>query len=190
MSEEPEAEIAAFDICACDDGDNEAPDAQGWLRLNLDTGAAATVWPIGQNYGKEIKAVGEGPKFRTATGERLEAKRRVRVGGRGEWGQQIGLRGWETQVRKPLVAAGEVTDAGSLIVLDQKTGHIIGNEELKWKMRKLIETELAKDASNVVPVHKEKGVYNMYVKVQAKGGDICAAEDLDPWGFPRLGSPP
>ena len=51
---EPEAEVGAFDfdVCHFATGANlVVPDEEGWLSVNLDTGAAASVWPAEANYG-------------------------------------------------------------------------------------------------------------------------------------------
>ena len=199
-SGEPEAELQAFDICGVSQVNAADRDAWekcdgDWLRLTLDTGAAASVWPRSATYGEEVMPgkKQKPPRFRTATGELITAERRRKVRGRGEWGQRIGYSGWDTDVRKPLIAAGEVTGHGSLILLTDTGGHVIGNEVIKQKLLETLRVCLKQDSSNVVPVHKEGGVFNMYVKLDGKDDmDIGGQSDDDafeeePTGFPRQG---
>ena len=176
QSGEPEAEkdVGSFDLNAFDRSINnfEKPDESGWLKINLDTGAAASVWPSGIKYGKHIGGSGETiPSFRTATGECVPGEEHLRVQGAGEWGQTLGFQGWTTGVRKPLVAAGEVTAKDNIVLLDGQGGHVIGNKFLKEQIRWAVKNALEWDHSNVVPVHKEKGIYNMYLKVKGNKTD-------------------
>jgi len=196
---EPEAELQAFDICGVGFAEPEARDAWkkcdgDWLRLTLDTGAAASVFPKEATYGEYIpqKQSGKPPRFRTATGELISADTRRRVRGVGEWGQRVGYSGWDTEVRKPLIAAGEVTDFGSLIVLGKYGGHVIGNEKVKRAVMATLNECLRKDSTSTVPVHKEAGVFNMYLQLDGKDDtkDIGAQDDEMEDTFPEFDLPP
>jgi len=161
-------------------------------------------FPKSATYGEDIprKQCGTPPRFRTATGELITADSRRRVRGVGEWGQRVGYTGWDTEVRKPLIAAGEVTDYGSLIILGKHGGHIIGNGMVKKAVMATLRKCLREDASSTIPVHKEAGVFNMYVQLDGKDDEkeICGqSEDEDQLpefdmpltpprrGFPRQG---
>ena len=83
------------------------PDEEGWLSINLDTGAAASVWPAEANYGPMLPMPENVPTFKTATGECVRVVWRMTVNAEGEWGQRLGMEGWLAPVRKPLMSAGQ-----------------------------------------------------------------------------------
>ena len=84
LKEEPEAECSALELCAFDPApDIERPDGKGWLKMNLDTGAAASVLPLGSHYGVEVKTKVKAPRFKTATGECVTSERKLKITGRG-----------------------------------------------------------------------------------------------------------
>jgi len=194
---EPEAELQAFDICGVSTQRDSWEKCDGdWLRLTLDTGAAASVWPRSATYGEEVEPAKrqKPPRFRTATGELITADTRRKVRGQGEWGQRIGYTGWDTDVHKPLISAGEVTDHGSLIILSEAGGHVVGNEKIKRQLLEKLQECLKWDATSVIPVHKEAGVFNMYVKLDGEDDttkDIGGQSDdevlEEAEGFPRQG---
>ncbi|CAK0904033.1 unnamed protein product, partial [Prorocentrum cordatum] len=92
---EPEAEQNGLDIS----GDE-------WLRINYDTGAATTAFPLEFGDGLNLQQKGE---FRVASGDVIPDFGRVRVPGIDEHGNQRGISGAVTAVHKPLGSAAEVS---------------------------------------------------------------------------------
>ena len=115
-------DLSAFDLATCE----SLPLTGKWVALNLDTGAAKTVWPSHfESLGKLIPndKGGENPRFRTATGEIVDGGNRREIRAVSEFGAKFRLKGHTAPVHKPLLAAGESTDAGNDVWLSGDTGY-------------------------------------------------------------------
>jgi len=178
---EPEAEIAALDLCGL--GGSYDTENKTWLKMTLDTGAAASVFPVAYEHGEKVSTKGMmAPRFKTTTGERIGADTRRRVRGRGEWGQMLGFEGWNTEVHKPLIAASEVINGGSMVLLDATGSYAIGNKAIREKIMSYVNKLIESDYKDVVPVRQENGVFNMYVSVDSEENvaqDLCPADNED-----------
>jgi len=185
LDDQPEEEqggfdMGHFDICQLTTGSPEW-DAEGWIRMNLDTGCARSVYPMDAEYGKEGEAR-EPIKMKTASGEICETGCNYRVCGKGEWGEFLRVPGVKAPVHKPLTSAGAVADKGADMILNAKGGFIVhaGTPLLK-ELRAAQERILRKHKYvGTTEVHKERGVYNFYVqgpKRPATPKDVCAGDE-------------
>ena len=86
-----------------------------------------------------------------------------------------------------MLSAGVVTKHGSMIVLDENGGYVIGNESVCRAVRSSMDKAMGWSDKDVVPAHKERGVYNVYVKIKPGAGDLCPMQEL---GGPRPGRCP
>jgi hypothetical protein len=94
--------------------------------LNLDTGAARTVFPEG--YGERVvgrKVDEDTMTFRTATGEIVPSKGGMMYSGKDEYGEGVNVRGTLAPVHKPLMSAGQLTSKGNDIFLFEDKGYIL-----------------------------------------------------------------
>ena len=170
---EPEQEVAVFDIssyaAALGDSGGGRPaelDEDGWLRINLDTGAAASVWPEAACYGKRQPAE-TSRVFKTATGECVRSGSVLTVSGEDAWGQTVRVKGHTAPVHKPLAAASDVTKNGGVVVLTRDGGYMIHEKSpLKARLEKSVSQVLAGGGyAGTTPLYKERGVYNFYVRL-------------------------
>eukprot|EP00971_Amphidinium_carterae_P201841 4005103-Amphidinium_carterae.1 len=127
-----------------------------WLRVNFDSGAAASVFQTQESPGQQ--------KFRTASGEELAD---VVKEGTAESGEPVLKRMRLTEVHKPLASAHRANvayvnaEGGMLFPKDSAPGQ---------QGRKLEEyaTKLWHKCKHlVVPLYQERGLYNLYVKPSA-----------------------
>ena len=137
------------------------------MAVTLDSGAAAPVWPKDANYGTRQKTTGANPTFKTATGEVIVSNQRRQVTGLSEWGQKVVVGGWSTEVRKPLASVGEITDKGRMALMNGNGGFLVNDPDLQAQVERLIADVAYQHPNRIIPLHKEKGVYNMYLKVDA-----------------------
>ena len=125
-SEEPEKEsLLTLELATLEMLDlNAVEDAGTWIRMNLDSGSAGTVFPENAEYAEEFGDTISGKIFRTATGELIEPSRRAKFSGQDEYGQQVEIKGMKAPVHKPLVAAGDMVQK-NLVILSSQGGSII-----------------------------------------------------------------
>ena len=154
----------------------------------MDTGSAKTVWPMDHKGGKESKA-DSSFDLRTATGEIVESGCAYLVQGMSEWNTPIGIGGVRAPVHKPFASVGEVTKRGCDFYLSDHTplgGWLVHRASpAHAEIRNFVKATLQKYAyKGVVPVRKETGIYNIYVKKRpvAENGkarvDLCAGENV------------
>jgi len=208
-SQEPEAEAAAATLDLCGFAmDNETKQTDGkietgsvWVKHNLDTGSAKTVYPLDFQHGS-LSEADQSYRFKTATGEVIDSAEGIRVKGKDQYQQKLEFKGVRAPVHKPLVAAGEVTDLGNDVYLYGTGGYVVHRASpIHAEMRTHFEWLLKKyDYQGIVDVTKERGVYNIYMEVQT--GDeakdkaahdkheikpLCPAEEEPDAGFRRRG---
>ena len=100
-------------------------------------------------------------------------------------------------VRKPLLPTGQVSDNGHDIWVSGDNANIIArNSKIPMAMRNALVRALRKyDGKDTVQVYKDRGVYNMNVRVQhgdrrakkKNGKDLCATEESRCGNIPDLG---
>jgi len=162
---EPETEVGMFDISHLRSSPGLEGSTSGWVKLNLDTGAARTVFPEDAEYGERRE---EAPiNFKTATGEIVPSKGGLVLHARDEKGRQTRCTGSRAPVHKPLLAAGQVTDKGNSVWLSSDGGHIIEKGSYVQRcLQKAFEEAMRKTSGrDTLEVYKENGVYNVYMEV-------------------------
>jgi hypothetical protein len=142
-----------------------------WMILNLDTGAARTVFP--EDYGERVvgdKYDEETMTFRTATGELVPSKGGMRYFGKDEYGEGVNVRGTLAPVHKPLMSAGQLTEKGNDVYLFEDKGYILKRgSKFRDILRKAFKDAAAKnDFEGCYEVHKERNIYNFYMLVSEK----------------------
>ena len=170
---EPETEQGVFELAAAWPATDETTNAE-WVKIAVDTGAGATAWPEHATYGTKLKT-SRGMQFRTATGEIVDAGMDYHVAGWDAWGQKLGMKGVLAPVCKPLLSVGEVTTKGGAAIMLDEVGYLLTPQSRVLKqLRGWLEKEVAKaKPGDVVELHKERNVYNLYV--QAAAQDMCPA---------------
>lgn len=186
-----------------DHPDRGAPDEwPGWIRLNIDTGAAKTVFPEDARYGNRQEQP-EPLKFRTATGEIVPSSGTLTLTGVGEKSEVLRFKGSLAPIRKPLISAGDVTNKGNDMYYFENEAYIISKgSKLQEIMRNTFGKAIKNLSSDTVTMYKEKNIYNIYVRTPSHlagspvgtPGDICtlpsAAAAVGPIasGFHRQGA--
>jgi hypothetical protein len=162
---EPEKEVGMLDMFDVGAMEKEPIDATSWVKINLDTGAARTVFPENVKYGerKEEKVV----NFKTATGEVVPSSGGLVLIARDEWGRRTRCTGALAPVHKPLLAAGQVTDKGNSVWLSGDRGYIVEKGSYVQKCVQKAFDEAMKETSGrgTLEVYKENGIYNLYMQV-------------------------
>lgn len=163
-SEEPDQEVGVFDVASLGTS-TSLVDAAGWLRLNLDTGAARSVFPENADYGLKVEEKNV-TNFRTATGEIVQSKGGLNLSARDEWGRRMRFPGTLAPVHKPLLAAGQVTDKGNDIWFSGDDAYIIERDShiQKLMQKTFHEAMLHTGGYGTLHAYKERGVYNLYVR--------------------------
>ena len=176
-AQEPEVEAGAFDLCKLELNLVDMYDSD-WVRIGVDTGAGKTAWPADAGYGEEIPG-GNGPAFRTATGEIVQSGPHVCVEGRDEWGTNIRMRGVKAPVCKPLLSVGECTTMGGATVMYGDKGYMFSKDSsVAKKIDGWIQEELERTQYQGCTVaYKENNVYNIYEKPKDKVKDACPLEE-------------
>ena len=170
---EPEPEgrdTAALEMCSVDLNSTDKVEDGSWIKLNLDSGSAGTVFPIKANYGVDIEG-GKTVTYKTATAELVESAGGIKVKGQEfSSGQMIEVKGMRAPVHKPLLAAGDVTNKGSDIYLWNDGGYIITKSSpILADLRACFAKSIAKHGTKgMVEACKEGNVYNVYLKVKSE----------------------
>ena len=155
--------------------------ADGYLKLNYDTGAATTAFPLEFNLG----GTSTGVNMITASGEKIPDMGEIKLATVDENGVHRKIGGKVTQVHKVLASASRINrdgkqnawltaDGGYLI---PTTGPIaVGMEK---ELKKLMKQH---GSETLLPLYVEKGVYNFYLKI--KDGEPVQALDVAGVGSP------
>ena len=148
-----------------------------WVRLNLDSGAAITAFP--RRFAPAGHSGGNGQTYKAATGELTQDEGGIKMKAEDEYGQMRGIAGRIADIHKPLLAAGECTDKEQDIWLTHNGGWVLArNSEVGKKIQRLLEAEARKERHQMMPVYKERGVFNVYVKLNQKSS-IAAIDDAE-----------
>ena len=134
----------------------------GWLKLNFDSGAAATVMP--SSWAK-AQGAPSGKQFRTATGQVIDDEGYGEVLGRDEYNRPAKFKARRAQVRKPLVSAASMLS--NKVSFMDKDGGIIFPEgsDAGWRLRSFVQRLRSDHPNDGVGLWQERGVYNMYMKL-------------------------
>ena len=166
---EPEAETGGLEL-GCLDLRAVSWDWSEYQRFNLDTGAAATVFPRSM-AGEDFKGQTSGRSFKTASGESIPDYGGLKLKALDESGLKRTANGRVTDVHKALISASQcLGKGGQLCWLDGDGGWIIPRREaIGWALEKQLEKLIAKHGSErLLPIYQENGVYNFYLKVEGK----------------------
>ena len=196
--EEPEDEVGMFDISPM--GHSPGPEGctLGWVKVNLDTGAARSVFPEDVKYGERTEE--DSINFKTATGEIVPSKGGLVVLARDEWGRRTRFTGLRAPVHKPLLAAGQVTDKGNSVWLSGDRGHIVEKDSHVQRCMQKAFDEAMKETNGrgTLEVYKERGIYNLYVQAEAPTAapgsgatlDLCVGTSSDSRAAPQVSGGP
>ena len=205
---EPEAEVGTLDLCSLNPSlapsatlllepdagkrDISALESEArcaWTKINVDTGAAMSVYPL-----KLASARGQssGQMFKTASGEHISDEGPVRFVGIDELDNQRKLGGRLADVHKPLMSAAEVCDAGQDLWVGTDGGYLIPRygpigRGLRAEFEKLCKRH---GRGTLLPVYKENNVFNVYMKLSeaAVAKDVCAGDVVAPPGSDTVGT--
>jgi hypothetical protein len=190
---QPEPEAGSLDLCSILDTLNaSATDSLGevnsleanslddeWLKLNYDTGAAMTAFPLEVAEGKNLKDTGE--HFKTASGQLISDKGPVTIKGKDAQGNVRKMKGRVTEVHKALVAASQIHQSQDVWlglgggVMMPRGGPIA--QGLHKEYERLVRKHGDKD---LLPIYEERGVYNFYLKVAKKDVELAPLEQSAP----------
>ena len=142
-------------------------DVDGWkrIRLNLDTGAAATAIPT--ELAEVLKGMGydlgptSGTTYKTASAEVMQDEGGLCIQGTDSRGNPKGVAGRVTNVHRPL-ASGSKVAMGHHLALSRRGGCLIplGSEAAK-EYEKFMAGLVRRHGAQLTPVHVENGIYMM-----------------------------
>ena len=175
-------EASTLDLGALDSRDEINAVGQ-WTKMNLDTGAAVTVFP--EDWCSQCEAVsGNGVFYKTASGEQIEDKGQACFEGTDEYGIARRLKGRLTGVHKGLASASAMAEAGGQdFYLGSDGGFAVSRKSaLGQELRKAVRDIVRRHgARSVLPIYVERGVFNFYLqktKVEPVASDLHQKEDL------------
>ena len=120
-----------------------------------------------------------GARYKTASGDILADEGGVRVKAEDEYGMMRSLTGRLCGVHKPLVSASQMASAGYYTWLNDAGGFIVQRESsVGRKISQLLGADSQRADSTLLPVYKESGVYNFYLKKGDRGEVSAIADDL------------
>ena len=144
-----------------------------WIRINYDTGAAVTAFPLEFGDGLNLHKRGE---FKVASGDSIPDYGRVRIPGQDEFGNNRGISGAVTSVHKPLCSATEVAKAHDAFIWEGGGAIVPKAHPVATGMRrawKALTRYYGQDT--IMPLYKEGRLYNFYVKQSGPAKDLNVA---------------
>ena len=137
-------------------------DDNGWVKCNLDSGAAVTVFP--RCLDDELTP--DDMQLKTASGEVIQGYGPAVLQGTDIRGQRRNLNGYVADVHKVLVSASKMHEKGYSTWLGQGGGIILSvNDPVYQAMdRAFQEAKRRYGVRSAIPVYQEDGVYNFYLK--------------------------
>ena len=145
---------------------NSKGEWEEWIKVNYDSGAATTAFPVGIVDDVSLEKVGT---FTVASGSEIPNYGRVRLSCRDEEGNPRKVSGSVTTVHKPLGSAGEFSashdgwlwsDGGALIPRNHPVAVGLAKE-----YNRLVGIH---GDEGILPLHKEGNLYNFYLKKEGK----------------------
>ena len=169
---------SSFSLGGLDVSANRSPKRFGWVKVNLDTGAAVNTFPL--NFGPE--GAGDGRFYRTASGEWIPDVGAWQFQGHDENGLLRSLNGRLTGVHKVLCSAAEIAckgrqdfylghGGGYMIPIYSKIGH-----EMRNHFEKLVNWH---GKHELIPVHLENTIFNFYLNREVKSTENNEMNDAD-----------
>jgi hypothetical protein len=172
--------VAAFSAESLDMSSMEASSVKStsgsWIRCCLDTGAARSAFP--SNLAPDLVATpAHGVNFKTATAEIVPSEGVKRIPVVAENGRRTAIKGHGAPVHKVLVAGSGVVEQGRDLYLGSDGGYIMEPGFSQALRLAFAAVQKKRGDRELTPVYLENGVFNFYVKREAKepGG---AARDL------------
>lgn len=175
--EEPEADppkgadLGYLDLNSCDvDYPPYVVDYGGdqWIRINYDSGAAATVFPVGM-VANDVDLKEDG-QYTVASGGSIARYGSVRMRVEDECGNSRSMAGSVAGVHKPLGSAAEFSKGHDCLLWDSGGMLVPKQGKLALELRKAFDDLYSKFADGTeMPIHREGNLYNFYVK---KSGPI------------------
>ena len=154
--------------------------------MNYDTGAEATVFPV--EMAGDIENLKEkGAPFVVASGADIPNYGKVKLPGMDERYNSRTISGNVTEVHKPLVSAGQVSKSHDGFIWEDGGALVPRQSALAVGMRKEWYRLVRKhglDSQQVLPLRREGGTYNFYVKKSGK------MEQINPLGEGQPPPPP
>ncbi|CAK0811643.1 unnamed protein product [Prorocentrum cordatum] len=188
LEEEPEAEVAALDMGSLDclelaSGSGRgiaavdlSPFAQDdWMKFNWDSGAAISAFP--RSFAPPTGMKGNGSTYRTASGELVPDEGSLQLKAEDEYGVLRALKGRATNVHKPLISVGQAAGAGQCSFLGRNGGWIFHEKSpIGKRVVGMLEKEAKAAKHQMLPVYREQGVYNFYLK-KGQHGSVAPLEE-------------
>eukprot|EP00971_Amphidinium_carterae_P353002 6492793-Amphidinium_carterae.2 len=175
---EQTGDVSFLDLCALSQYEVQ----QGHVELNLDTGAAGTVFP--PDYARGLSRdsdlhPSERVSFRTADGTRLQSGTKRVVHCVLENDTKCAISGKIVNVHKPLLAASEVCARGMRVILTSDGGAILNSKSRAWKMISSAVNKAKKEyKKDFIPLRVTNGVY--VLKCKPVPIDENGTKDLNP----------
>ncbi|CAK0801268.1 unnamed protein product [Prorocentrum cordatum] len=142
---------------------------QGIRLLEERAGIEYEGWNWIRNGGKRCFAPptglkGNGSTYRTASGELVPDEGSLQLKAEDEYGVLRALKGRVTNVHKPLISVGQAAGAGQCSFLGRNGGWIFHEKSPIGKRHQML------------PVYREQGVYNFYLK-KGQHGSVAPLEE-------------
>ena len=154
------------------------PKPFGWVKMNLDTGAAVNTFPL--NFGPD--GAGDGRFNRTACGEWIPEGGAWQFQGYDENGLLRSLNGRLTGVHKVLCSAAEIACKGRQdFNVKHNGGYMIPmHSKIGQGMRIHFEISVNWYGKNdLIPVYLENNTFNFYLNREVKSTETNNASDAD-----------
>ena len=157
------------------------PDQDGWLKCLYDSGCGCTAFPNKADYGVSSRA-STVKRFMTASGEEITSENNYKVTGTDEYDMKLALNGRSTDVRKPLVSAGDVAGKGHDTFISDSGSYVIwrtspAHQEIRSAILRILRKY---KYERTTQLYKERNVYNLYVKVAKKSDPASGQTTLCP----------
>ncbi|CAK0821340.1 unnamed protein product, partial [Prorocentrum cordatum] len=183
LEEEPEAEVAALDMGSLDCLELASGSGRGvaddWMKFNWDSGAAISAFP--RSFAPPTGMKGNGSTYRTASGELVPDEGSLQLKAEDEYGVLRALKGRVTNVHKPLISVGQAAGAGQCSFLGRNGGWIFHEKSpIGKRVVGMLEKEAKAAKHQMLPVYREQGVYNFYLKPPGFQPAAAAAADALP----------
>ncbi|CAK0813925.1 unnamed protein product [Prorocentrum cordatum] len=188
LEEEPEAEVAALDMGSLDCLELASGNGRGvaavdlspfvqddWMKFNWDSGAAVSAFP--RSFAPPTGMKGNGSTYRTASGELVPDEGSLQLKAEDEYGVLRALKGRVTNVHKPLISVGQAAGAGQCSFLGRNGGWIFHEKsQIGKRVVGMLEKEAKTAKHQMLPVYREQGVYNFYLK-KGQHGSVAPLEE-------------
>ena len=150
-------------------------DQEDWMKFNWDSGAAVSAFP--RSFAPTSGLKGNGNTYRTASGELVPDEGSIQLKAEDERGWLRSFKGRITNVHKPLISAGQAAGAGQCSFLSRDGGWIFHeNSPIGKRVTTMLAKEAKRQAHQMMPIYREQGVYNFYLK-KGQHGSVAPLEE-------------